>query len=47
MSLLKKLADNVTSKKGTFTNSYPVVVNAIDLDNDILEDVIREAVDQD
>ena len=47
MSLLKKLADNVTSKKGTFTNSYPVIVNAIGLDNDILEGVIRESGDQD
>ena len=47
MSLLKKLANNISSKHGTFTNSYPVIVNAIDLDNDILEGVIREAGDQD
>jgi len=47
LSLLKKLADNVTSKNGTFTNSYPVIVNAIGLDNDIIEGVIRKAGDQD
>ena len=45
MSLLKKMANNVSSKRGIFTNSYPVIVNSLNLDNDALERIIRNEED--
>ena len=47
MSLLRELANNVSSKKGTFTNSYPVIIEHQSFDNDVIEEVIRSVGDQD
>ena len=39
------MANNVSSKRGIFTNSYPVIVNSLNLDNDALENIIRSEDD--
>ena len=41
------MADIVSSQKGTFTNSYPVLVEHHDFDNDVLEEIVRTSGDQD
>ena len=42
------MANNVSSQRGTFTNSYPVVVeHQNNIDNQAVEDIIRSVGDQD
>ena len=47
MSLLRDMANNVSSKRGTFTNSYPVIIEHQSFDNDEIERNIRAVGDQD
>ncbi len=47
MSLLKKMANTVSSKRGTFTNSYTITVEHSNFDNKVLEEIIRSVGDQD
>ena len=47
MSYLERLLNNVTSQKGSFTNSYPVIAEFQSLNNSLIEKAIRESGDQD
>ena len=47
MSYLERLLNNVTSQKGSFTNTYPVIAEFQSLDNSLIEKTIRESGDQD
>ncbi len=47
MSYLERLLNNVTSQKGSFTNSYPVIAEFQELNNSLIENTIRESGDQD
>ena len=47
MSYLERLLNNVTSQKGSFTNSYPVIAEFQELNNSLIEKAIRESGDQD
>jgi hypothetical protein len=41
------MANNVSSRKGKFTNSYPVIIEHQTFDNNDIENVIRSVGDQD
>ena len=41
------MANTVSSKRGTFTNSYTVTVEHSNFDNKVLEEIIRSVGDQD
>ena len=41
------MANYVSSRRGTFTKSYPVIIEHQSFDNGVIEEVIRSVGDQD